>query len=296
MKKTLTIILLVISLSGFSQIENKINNQKIEAFNRYYQTHYTGIIDDKFKFSMTLNDDKYYKDECGDGDHWGMYSTKVHGTYNYDKKKEVIDLIGTQFSWDGTDSLNLTEITNEEVTGKFTLKCTDGYYEGTWLNKKTNKKLPVKLKLQKHDTYSSFQIRFKECEAFLNLDPQEQMSVAFNVEINNKRYLFLEGQKPTCLYYKCRGSCCGGESLIWKLFEIDKICNVKNLGEYETGCDDGTLKVSDFRNQIEKFRKNNTAKIDFKITELDENTTRLFIDRVNLEKGLQIEESEKEEN
>ena len=66
------------------------------------------------------------------------------------------------------------------------------------------------------------------------------------------------------------------------------------MGEYETGCDDGTLKVSDFRNQIEKFKKNKDTKIDFKITFPDETTTRLFIERQHLEKGLQIEESEKE--
>lgn len=294
MKKTLSVILLSISLSGFSQTENKIFSQKIEAFDRYYPTYYEGIIGGKFKFNMNLNDDKYYTDECGDGDHWGMYSTKIHGTYSYDKKKDIIDLIGTKFSWDGTDSLTLTEITNEEVTGKFTLKYTNGNYDGTWLNKKTNKKLPVKLKIKENKIFSSFEIRFKECKAFLNLDPQEEMSIAFNVEINNKMYLFLEGKKPNCYYYKCRGTCCGAAARIWKFFEIDKNCNVKNLGEYETGCDDGTLKVSDFRNQVEKFKKNNTAKIDFKITYPDEKTTRLFIERTHLEKGLQIEKLEEE--
>ncbi len=296
MKKTLTIILISLSLSGFSQTENKINSQKTKAFNRYYPTRYDGIIDGKFKFNMTLIDDEYYRDECGDNDHWGMYSTKNHGTYSYDKNKNFIDLIGTKFSWDGIDSLNLTEISNEEVTGKFTLKCNNGNCEGIWVNKKTNKKLPVKLKLLKDDTYSSFEIQFKECYAFLNLDPQEQMSIAFNIEINNKMYLFLEGQRPNCLYYQCRGTCCGAEARIWKFFEIDKNCNVKNLGEHETGCDDGTLKVSDFRNQIEKFKKNSNAKIDFKITYPDEKETRLFIERAHLEKGLQVEKPEIEEN
>ena len=294
MKKTLTIILLSISLSGFSQTENNINSKKIEAFNRYYPTYYEGIIDGRFRFNMTLNDDKYYIDECGDGDHWGMYSTKIHGTYSYYKKNDVIDLIGTKFSWDGIDSLNLTEITNEEVTGKFTLKYTNGSCEGTWLNKKTNKKLPVKLKIKENETFSSFEIRFRECKAFLNLYPHEEMSIAFNIEINNKMYLLLEGQRPNCLYYKCRGACCGAEALIWKFFEVDKNCNVKGLGEYETGCADGTLKVSDFRNQIERFKKNSNAKIDFKISDSSENTTRLFIDRAHLEKGLQIEKPEEE--
>lgn len=245
---------------------------------------------------MTLIDDEYYRDECGDSDHWGMYSTKIHGAYSYDKKNNVIDLVGTKFSWDGTDSLNLTEITNEEVTGKFTLKYSNGNFDGTWLNKKTNKKFPVKLKIKEDDTFSSFEIRFTECYAFLNLDPQEQMSIAFNVEINDKMYLFLEGQRPNCLYYQCRGTCCGAEARTWKFFEIDKNCNVKNLGEFETGCDDGTLKVSDFRNQIEKFKKNSNAKIDFNVTYPGEKSTRLFIERAHLEKGLQVEKPEIEEN